>query len=116
MCTRVTAGRRSNRRTEFIILTKSKKNINYCAENGMMLGIGIGSTVCYNSPSDYRQDTPGWLFLQSTAQKATTLKIGNNYLKIPYYNDAVFFLKKMQRFFWINLPKGLTATKKYCLR
>lgn len=73
-----------------------EENINYCAENGMMLGIGIGSTVCYNSASDYRQDTPGWLFTKYGA-KSYDLKIGNNNLKIPYYNDAVF-LDKMQRF------------------
>ena len=72
------------------------KNIELLKKYNMKLGIGIGATVCYNSSTSYDQQTPEWLFEKYNAQHYD-LKIGNNTVKMPIYNDPIF-MDKMQRF------------------
>lgn len=72
------------------------KNIELLKKKNMMLGIGIGATVCYNSATSYEQQTPEWLFEKYNAQHYD-LKIGSDTVKMPVYNDPVF-MDKMQRF------------------
>lgn len=70
------------------------KNIALCQKYGLQLGLGIGSTVNYNSTSSYNQDTPEWLF--EAGCKYVLEDRGNGcVLKIPDYDDPIF-REKMQ--------------------
>lgn len=70
------------------------KNIELCKKYGMQFGIGIGSTVNYNSTTSYNQDTPEWLF--ETGCNYTVEDMGNGcVIKIPDYDDPIF-REKMQ--------------------
>lgn len=90
-----------------------EQNIEKLKQYDMMLGIGIGSCLTYNgyNSSTNAQGTPEWLF--DTYEIPYTKQIvgdgsvpnsnvyvdgdGNQYLKVPVYNDPVF-KEKMQRF------------------
>ena len=70
------------------------KNIALCKKYGMQLGLGIGSTVNFNSNTNYNQDTPEWLF--EAGCKYVLEDRGNGcVLKIPDYDDPIF-RQKMQ--------------------
>lgn len=70
------------------------KNIELCKKYGMQFGLGIGSTINYNSTTSYNQDTPEWVF--EAGCKYTVEDMGNGcVLKIPDYDDPIF-QEKMQ--------------------
>lgn len=70
------------------------KNIELCRKNGMQFGLGIGSTVNYNSASSYNQDTPEWVF--EAGCRAVVEDLGNGvFIKVPDYEDPIF-REKMQ--------------------
>ena len=70
------------------------KNIEICKKYGMQFGLGIGSTVNYNSTTSYNQDTPEWLF--EAGCKYTVEDMGDGcVLKVPDYDDPIF-REKMQ--------------------
>ena len=65
-----------------------------CKKYGMQFGLGIGSTVNYNSTTSYNQDTPEWLF--EAGCKYTVEDMGDGcVLKVPDYDDPIF-REKMQ--------------------
>lgn len=70
------------------------KNIEYCRKYGMQMGIGIGSTMNYNSTDNYHQDTPEWVFEAGTEYTVEDMGDGC-ILKLPVYEDPVF-REKMQ--------------------
>lgn len=70
------------------------KNIALCQKYGMQLGLGVGSTVNFNSTTNYNQDTPEWVF--EAGCKYILEDRGNGcVLKIPDYDDPIF-REKMQ--------------------
>ena len=71
------------------------KNIELCKKYGMQFGVGIGSTVNYNSTTSYNQDTPEWLF--ELGCKYTVEDMGNGcVIKVPDYDDPIF-KERMQK-------------------
>ena len=70
------------------------KNIEFCKKYGMQMGIGMGSTVNYNSTSNFHQDTPEWVF--EAGAQYTVEDMGDGcVIKVPVYEDPVF-REKMQ--------------------
>ena len=76
---------------------KIKNNIEIVKAKNMMLGIGIGATVVYNSASSCKQQTPDWLFDKSKAPYYSLKVTEDKIIKLPYYNDPVF-KEKMKNF------------------
>lgn len=70
------------------------KNIEYCKKYGMQMGLGLGSTINYNSTTNYHQDTPEWVFEAGAAYTVDDMGDGC-ILKVPVYEDKVF-REKMQ--------------------
>ncbi len=71
------------------------KNIEFCKKYGMQFGVGIGSTVNYNSNTSYNQDTPEWLF--ELGCNYTAEDMGNGcVIKVPDYDDPIF-RERMQK-------------------
>jgi len=80
---------------------KIRKNIEIVKAKNMMLGIGIGTTIVYNSKTDCKQQAPEWLFESKDnggcGAPYYSLQATNKTIKLPYYNDSVF-MEKMQNF------------------
>lgn len=71
------------------------KDIEFCKKYGMQFGVGIGSTVNYNSNTSYNQDTPEWLF--ELGCNYTSEDMGNGcVIKVPDYDDPIF-KERMQK-------------------
>ncbi|MBP3360887.1 MAG: beta-galactosidase [Clostridia bacterium] len=69
-------------------------NLEFCRKNGIQYGIGLGSTINFNSNTNFNQDTPEWVF--EAGAEYTVEDMGNGcVLKIPVYEDPVF-REKMQ--------------------
>ncbi|MBP3360891.1 MAG: carbohydrate binding domain-containing protein [Clostridia bacterium] len=67
-----------------------RENIRKLKENGLMLCTGLASTLNYNSPSSYNQDTPEWLFSECGAEYVLQPMGDGNSIKVPVYNDPIF--------------------------